>query len=164
MIITVQYAKVLGAQVIGVDAPNKRDLVLDVGATEFVDFVNTDPVQRVHEITGSGAHSVVVTAGSASAFARAADMLRVGGTLSCAGVPPGVAKLETPICNIIIKGLKICGNTVGSMKECMEAVDLTRRGLVKPEIKIRPFRELPAVYEEMEKGDVAGRIVLEVPE
>ncbi|OJJ64479.1 hypothetical protein ASPSYDRAFT_141539 [Aspergillus sydowii CBS 593.65] len=162
--LAVQYAKVLGAQVIGVDAPNKRGLILGVGATEFVDFVNTDPVQRVHEITGSGAHAVVVTAGSASAFVRAADMLRVGGTLSCAGVPPGTTKLETPICNIIIKGLKICGNTVGSMKECMEAVDLTRRGLVKPEIKIRPFRELPAVYEEMEKGDIAGRIVLEVPE
>ncbi|KAL4932651.1 chaperonin 10-like protein [Aspergillus undulatus] len=72
----VQYAKVLGAQVIGVDAPDKRDFVLSLGATEFIDFVNTDPTQRVHEITGLGAHSAVVTASSAKAFAHAIEMLR----------------------------------------------------------------------------------------
>lgn len=89
-------------------------------------------------------------------------MLRVGGTLSCVGIPPGRPALETPICTIVIKGLKVTGNLVGSLKECMEAVDLVRRGVVKPEIKIRTFKELPMVYEEMEKGDIAGRIVLKI--
>jgi D-arabinose 1-dehydrogenase-like Zn-dependent alcohol dehydrogenase len=158
----VQYARAFGAQVIGVDAPDKRDFVLGLGATEFVDFVNTDPIQRVHEITGLGAHAAVVTAGSAKAFAHACEMLRVGGTLSCVGIPPGRPVLETPICTIVIKGLKVNGNLVGSLKECMEAVDLVRRGMVKPEVKVRRFRDLPAVYEEMERGDIAGRIVLEV--
>ncbi|KAL4919903.1 chaperonin 10-like protein [Aspergillus aurantiobrunneus] len=160
--LAVQYAKVLGAQVIGVDAPNKRDFVLSLGATEFVDFVNTDPIQRVREITGLGAHSVVVTAGSAKAFARACEMLRVGGTLSCVGVPPGTATFETPICGVVARGLKIVGSLVGSLQECMEAVELTRRGLVNPEVKVRPFKELPEVYEEMERGDITGRIVLKI--
>jgi D-arabinose 1-dehydrogenase-like Zn-dependent alcohol dehydrogenase len=159
---TVQYARAFGAQVIGVDAPDKRDFVLGLGATEFVDFVSSDPIQRVHEITRLGAHAAVVTAGSAKAFAHACEMLRVGGTLSCVGIPPGRPVLETPICTIVIKGLKVSGNLVGSLKECMEAVDLVRRGMVKPEVKVRPFRDLPAVYEEMERGDIAGRIVLEV--
>ncbi|KAL3452426.1 putative alcohol dehydrogenase [Aspergillus insuetus] len=160
--LVVQYARAFGAQVIGVDGPDKRDFVLGLGATEFVDFVNTNPIQRVHEITGLGAHAAVVTAGSAKAFAHACEMLRVGGTLSCVGIPPGRPVLETPICTIVIKGLKVSGNLVGSLKECMEAVDLVRRGMVKPEVKVRPFRDLPAVYEEMESGDIAGRIVLEV--
>ncbi|KAL3490780.1 putative alcohol dehydrogenase [Aspergillus germanicus] len=160
--LAVQYARAFGAQVIGVDAPDKRDFVLGLGATEFVDFVNTDPIQRVHEITGLGAHAAVVTAGSAKAFAHACEMLRVGGTLSCVGIPPGCPVLETPICTIVIKGLKVSGNLVGSLKECMEAIDLVRRGMVKPEVKVRRFRDLPAVYEEMERGDIAGRIVLEV--
>ncbi|KAL4817255.1 chaperonin 10-like protein [Aspergillus spinulosporus] len=158
----VQYARVLGAQVIGIDAPDKRDFVLGLGATEFVDFVNTDPVQRVREITGLGAHSAVVTAGSGKAFAHVCEMLRTGGTLSCVGVPSGDARFETPICTIVIKALKVVGSVVGSLSECMEAVELTRRGLVKPKIQVRPFRDLPFVYEEMERGNISGRIVLEV--
>jgi D-arabinose 1-dehydrogenase-like Zn-dependent alcohol dehydrogenase len=118
----------------------------------------------VQEITGLGAHAAVVTAGNAKAFAHACDMLRVGGTLSCVGIPPGKPSLETPICTIVIKGLKITGNLVGSLKECMEAVDMVRRGIVKPVVKVRPFKDLPQVYEEMEKGDISGRIVLQITE
>lgn len=160
---TVQYAKAAGALVIGVDAGvEKQDFVLKLGAEEFIDFRSTEPVKRVHEITGLGAHAVVVTTGSSKAFAHACEMLRVEGTLSCVGIPAGRPHLETPISTIVIKGLRITGNLVGSLKECMEAVNLVRRGVVKPAIKIRPFRELPQAYEEMEKGDVAGRIVLKV--
>lgn len=158
----VQYAQAQGALVIGVDGPNKKDFVLGLGARHFIEFATEDPVKRVHEITGLGAHAVVVTAGNAKAFAHACDMLRVGGTLSCVGIPPGRPCLETPICTIVIKGLRIVGNLVGSLKECMEAVDLVRRGVVKPVVEVRPFRELPLVYEEMEKGDIAGRVVLQI--
>jgi D-arabinose 1-dehydrogenase-like Zn-dependent alcohol dehydrogenase len=34
--------------------------------------------------------------------------------------------------------------------------------VVKPKVSVRPFRELENVYEELERGDVAGRIVLKV--
>ncbi|PYH45017.1 zinc-dependent alcohol dehydrogenase [Aspergillus saccharolyticus JOP 1030-1] len=162
--LAVQYAKAQGALVIGVDAGDKRDFVLSLGAVEFIDFTTMDPVQGVHELTGLGAHAAVVTAGSAKAFANACEMLRVGGILSCVGIPPGRPTLQTPIATIVIKGLRIIGNLVGSLKECMEAVELVRRGVVKPEIKVRPFKDLPQVYEEMEKGDIAGRIVLQISE
>ncbi|KAL5343657.1 chaperonin 10-like protein [Aspergillus crustosus] len=56
---SVQYAIAFGAQVIGIDAPDKRKFVLSLGVTEFVDIVNTDPIQRVREITGLGAHAAV---------------------------------------------------------------------------------------------------------
>ncbi|RDW60498.1 zinc-dependent alcohol dehydrogenase [Aspergillus mulundensis] len=161
--LAVQYARAQGALVIGVDTgPGRREFVRGLGAHEFIDFATEDPVQRVHELTGLGAHAVVVTAGSARAFANACDMLRVGGCLSCVGIPPGRPCLETPISTIVIKGLRITGNLVGSLKECMEAVDLTRRGIVKPVVEVRPFRDLPRVYEEMERGDIAGRVVLQV--
>lgn len=160
---SVQYARAQGALVIGVDTgPGKAEFVRGIGAQEFIDFATEDPIKRVYEITGLGAHAVVVTAGNAKAFAHACEMLRVGGTLSCVGIPPGRPALETPICTIVIKGLKITGNLVGSLKECMEAVDLVRRGVVKPVVKVRPFKDLPQIYEEMEKGDIAGRIVLQL--
>ncbi|KAJ6188381.1 hypothetical protein N7519_003289 [Penicillium mononematosum] len=136
--LAVQYARAQGALVIGVDTgPGKGDFIKGLGAQEFIDFATEDPIKRVQEITGLGAHAAVVTAGIAKAFAHACDMLR---------------------------GLKITGNLVGSLKECMEAVDMVRRGIVKPVVKVRPFKDLPQVYEEMEKGDISGRIVLQITE
>ena len=159
----VQYARAHGALVIGVDTgAGRKEFVHGIGAQHFIDFAVEDPVKKVQEITGLGAHAVVVTAGNAQAFAHACEMLRVGGTLSCVGIPPGAPCLETPICTIVIKGLRITGNLVGSLKECMEAVDLVRRGVVKPVIQVRPFKDLPLVYEEMEKGDISGRVVLQI--
>ena len=68
----------------------------------------------------------------------------------------------TPVSEIVIKGLQIRGNLVGNLKECMEAVELVRSGKVRPQIAVREFRELPAVYEELESCDVAGRVVLKI--
>lgn len=89
-------------------------------------------------------------------------MLRIGGTLCCIGIPPGGGKIETPVSEIVIKGLNIRGNLVGNLKECLEAVELVRTGKVRPRIVVREFRELGEIYEELERGDVAGRVVLRV--
>lgn len=150
--------------VIGVDGGSEKgDFVKSVGASEYIDFETTpNLVQKVLEITDGGANAVIVTAGSVKAFASAAEMLKVGGTLSCVGIPPNKGFIETSVSTIVIKGLRITGNLVGSLKECLEAVDLVRRGVVKPQISIRPFVDLPAVYEELEKGDIAGRVVLKI--
>lgn len=89
-------------------------------------------------------------------------MLRIGGTLCCIGIPPGDVHLTTPIATIIIKGLKVVGNLVGSMQETMEALELVRNGSVKPRVEVRKFEELPEVYEMLEKGDILGRVVLQI--
>lgn len=153
-----------GAIVIGIDGgAEKGEFIKSLGATSYIDFKSTpDTVAKVHELTGGGADAVIVTAGSNKAFAQAADMLKIGGTLSCVGIPPGRGFIETPISAIVIKGLHITGNLVGSLKECLEAVDFVRRGVVKPKVHIRPFEDLPAVYEELERGDIQGRIVLKI--
>lgn len=160
----VQYAHAQGALVIAVDGgPEKGEFVKSIGASEYIDFKATpNLVQRVKETTNGGAKAVIVTAGNPKAFVQAADMLKVGGTLSCVGIPPEKGFIETPISTIVIKGLHITGNLVGSLKECLEAVDLVRRGVVRPKISIRNFEDLPAVYGELERGDIEGRIVLKV--
>jgi len=160
----VQYGLAVGAQVIGVDGGSaKGDFVKKLGVHAFVDYTAVeDVVQSVKDVTNGGAHAVVVAAGNPKAFAAAADMLRVGGILCCIGIPPGKAFIEAPVSSIVIKSLRITGNLVGSLKECLEAVELVRRGVVKPKVTVRPFRDLPAVYKELEKGDIAGRIVLKV--
>jgi propanol-preferring alcohol dehydrogenase len=162
----VQYGLAVGAQVLAVDSGSEKEkFVKELGVNAFIDFAKTkDLIQDVNNVTSGGAHAVIVTAGSPRAFKSAADMLRVGGILSCVGIPPGKAFIEVPVCTIVIKGLRITGNLVGSLKECLEAVELVRRGVVKVKVSVRPFKDLPAVYEELERGDIAGRIVLKVNE
>ncbi|KAI9903858.1 hypothetical protein N3K66_000387 [Trichothecium roseum] len=161
--LAVQYAKAHGARVIGVDGGSQKEaFVKEIGAEKYIDFKTTNVVEEVTKITGGGANAVVVTAGSVGAFTLAADMLRVGGTLSCVGIPPEKGFLETPISRIVIKGLHITGNLVGNLKECLEAVDFVRRGEVKPKVTVRDFLDLPKVYDELEAGEISGRIVLKV--
>jgi propanol-preferring alcohol dehydrogenase len=158
----VQYGLALGAKVIAVDSGNsKKALVESYGVEAFVDFAKTkDVVGDVLAPTSIGAHAVVVTSGNAKAYAQAADMLRPGGSLSCVGIPPGKTLLQTPVAGIVIKGLHITGSLVGSLKEGIEAMEYVRKGIVKPQVEVRKFRELPQIYEQLEKGDVSGRIVL----
>jgi alcohol dehydrogenase, propanol-preferring len=161
----VQYALVQGARVIGIDSgAQKEDLIKSFGA-QFIDFRKVpNVVAEVQRITGGGAHAVIVTAGSSAAFAQAASMLRIRGKLCCIGIPPGGGHINTTVAEIVIKGLEIKGNLVGSLKECLDAVELVRTGLVKPQVFVRPFRDLPAVYEELERGDIPGRVVLKIGE
>ena len=46
----------------------------------------------------------------------------------------------------------------------MEAVELVRRGKVRVEVSVRRFEELPTIYEELEEGDIAGRVVIKITE
>lgn len=166
--LAVQYATACGARVIGIDGgAGKRDLVLNqLGATEYLDFTSMsseDLISTVRKITNGGAHAAVVTAGSAAAFARAADMLRIGGTLSCVGIPPDKESfIRTNIGTIVIRGLTIKGNLVGNLKECLDAVEFVRQGKVKPIVKIRPFRELEEIYKDMQEAKIEGRVVVKI--
>lgn len=159
----VQYARAAGANVIGIDSGiEKRQFIESLGGT-FIDFRETANVTaEVHKLTSGGAHAAIVASGSGKAFSGAVDMLRIGGTLCCVGIPPGDVYLTTPIATIIIRGLKVVGNLVGSMEETLEAVEIVRRGDVKVRVKLMEFEELSRVYEMLERGDVLGRIVLRV--
>jgi propanol-preferring alcohol dehydrogenase len=162
----VQYARCFGATVIAIDTGvTKADYLLANGAAHFVDFATTpDVVSAVKALTPEslGAHAVVVTAASARAFEQAGEMLRPGGALCLCGIPAGEAYLKTPVAGIVIKGLRIFGNLTGSLKECMDAVELVRVGKVVPRVEVRAFEELENVYVRMEKGDILGRVVLRI--
>jgi alcohol dehydrogenase, propanol-preferring len=149
--------------VLGIDAGDSKKAFIESLGAQYLDFTKTsDLVADVVSITNGGANAAVVTSGHPAAFKHAADVLRIGGALCIVGIPPGNIHLQTPIATIVIKGLRIFGNLVGSIKETMEAVELVQKGKVKPHVEIRKFRELPKIYEMLEKGDIPGRIVLEI--
>jgi D-arabinose 1-dehydrogenase-like Zn-dependent alcohol dehydrogenase len=160
----VQYGRLRTPFVVGVDTGSEKgELIRGFGA-EFVDYKATPDLRaKIDELTdGKGADAVIVAAESSAAFATAASLLAVEGVLCCIGIPSGGGRLLTPVSEIVIKGLKIKGNLVGSLGECMEAMELVRRGKVKPKVVVREFEELPRVYEELERGDIAGRVALRI--
>lgn len=155
----------MGAIVIAVDAgAAKESFVRSIGAQHYIDIaVTPDAVDEVRKLTdGLGVHAVVVTAGSDKAYAAAGDMLRIGGTLSCCGIPVDGGHIGTPISRIIIRGLRVVGNLVGTHKEVMDAVEFVNRGIVKPKVEVREFQELENIYNQLEKGEILGRVVLKV--
>lgn len=174
----VQYAAAHSAHVIAIDTgASKRDFLASIGCNTYIDILTMSPaevIREVHDLTRdhtlsshkskatSGAHAVIVTAGNPKAYETAAELLRTGGSMSCVGIPPPGKMPEFPIAKVVIKGLRIYGNLVGNMKETLEAVDFVRRGVVKPHVVVRPWRELEEIYGEMEKGEIVGRVVIAV--
>jgi propanol-preferring alcohol dehydrogenase len=57
--------------------------------------------------------------------------------------------------------ISIKGSYVGNRKDTAEALDFYRRGLIKFPFKVVGLSELQKVYDLMEKGQIAGRYVVD---
>ncbi|KAJ6505344.1 chaperonin 10-like protein [Mycena sanguinolenta] len=163
--LAIQYAKVAGLQVIAVDTgADKKKLCLELGADKWIDFQESkDIVEDIKAITGGlGAHSALVTAASSSGYKQAIEYLRGGGTLMAVGLP-GKASLEASIFFTVFKSISILGSYVGNRQDAAEALAIAARGKVKCNFALKQLSDLSSVYEGMTAGNVAGRIVLEMP-
>lgn len=101
----VRYGKAFDAQILGIDSGiEKGDFAKSVGAQEYIDFTTTsNNIKKVYKITNGGAHAVVAV-GDPKAYAQAAEMLWISGTVSCVGIPLGRVFIATPVSGIVIKG------------------------------------------------------------
>ncbi|KAJ7651116.1 hypothetical protein FB45DRAFT_1050917 [Roridomyces roridus] len=161
----VQYAKVAGLQVIAVDSgADKKKLCLELGADKWIDFKETqDIVEEIKALTGGfGAHAAVVTTANSSGYKQAIEYLRPGGSLMAVGLP-GKASLEASIFFTVFKSISILGSYVGNRQDAVEALEIAARGDVKCKYALKTLHDLSSVYEGLAKGDVAGRVVLEMP-
>ncbi|KAK7943249.1 uncharacterized protein PG986_012362 [Apiospora aurea] len=160
-------AKAMGYRVIGVDAPSKKDVVLDSGAQHFIDVTAHDDdsiAAEVKKLTGHGAKAVIVCTGSNKAYGQALGMLGFGGTVVCVGMPEGDPE---PIARsypaaMVAKQASIVASAVGNRRETAEVLDFATRGLVKFPVKTVGMGELQSVFESMGKGEIIGRVVLDL--
>ncbi|EAS28771.3 alcohol dehydrogenase 2 [Coccidioides immitis RS] len=162
----------LGHRVIGIDHGSKKDLVLKSGAEHFLDiteFPSNDNgkalAEKVISLTdGMGAHSVIVCTASNAAYAQAVSFLRMNGSLVCVGVPEndpvpiGAAFPAT----LILKQLSIIGSAVGTRQEAIEVLDFAARGIISTHFGVEKMDKLTEVFEQMEKGQLQGRVVLDL--
>ncbi|WBA82815.1 alcohol dehydrogenase AdhP [Endozoicomonas sp. GU-1] len=159
--LAVQYAVAMGLNVIAVDTgAEKKALSLDLGATHFIDFIREQPEEKIQSLLGNGVHATVCTAVSKAGFDSAYRSVRRGGTCVLVGLPP--EDMPIPIFDTVINGVSVVGSIVGTRKDLQECLEFAAQGKVKAIIQKRTLEEINAIFDEMEKGDIAGRVVMEL--
>ncbi len=159
--LAVQYAKkVFNAKVIVVDRNNdKLELAKQVGADIAINPVEQGKASKIIKKQCGGAHAVVVTAVSKSAFDDSINCVRAGATVVAVALPSEM--MDLPIVKTVLLGIKVVGSLVGTRKDLEEAFQFGAEGLVVPVVKKRPFEDLNDIFEEMEQGKIQGRMVLD---
>lgn len=156
--VAVQYAVAMGLHVVAVDvSDDKLELARKLGAALTVNAATQDPGAFVQKEIG-GAHGVLVTAVSRSAFAQALDMVRRGGTVSLNGLPPGDFPL--PIFSTVLNGITVRGSIVGTRRDLQESLDFAAEGKVRAHIHRDRLENINAIFAALKAGTVDGRIVL----
>jgi alcohol dehydrogenase, propanol-preferring len=156
----VQYAKAMGMHVAAVDiAEDKLALAKSLGAELVVNAATEDPVARISKEI-KGAHGVLVTAVSRTAFTQGVNMLRRKGTMSLVGLPPGDFNLN--IFDVVLSRKTIRGSIVGTRMDLVESLDFAADGLVKPHYSVDKLENINAIFDKMKAGKIDGRVVMEI--
>jgi len=160
--LAVQYAKAMGYLVVGIDGgADKAKSAKSLGADAFVDFTkDKDVVAKIQEITNGGPHGVINVSVSPQAMQQSVDYVRPTGTVVLVGLPADAA-VNASVFDSVVKTISIRGSYVGNRADTREAIDFFTRGLVHSPIKLAGLSELPRIYEEMEKGAIVGRYVVD---
>ncbi|CAK4032052.1 Alcohol dehydrogenase 2 [Lecanosticta acicola] len=158
-------SKGLGIRVIGIDAGNKKDLAIECGAEVFIDHTQGNAEEEVKQATGGlGAQAVLVLTAANAAYASSMTMLRFGGTMVCVGLPEGELKaIATAYPQLMVaKAQTIRGVAVGDRREAIETLEFAQRGVVKTHFKTARMEDLTSIFEQMDRGELQGRIVLDM--
>ena len=153
--LAIQYAKkVFNTRVVAVDInQDKLYLAKESGADLVVNGKEVEDVAGyIQEKTG-GTHSAVVTAVYKVAFNQAVDRVRAVGLPS--------EYMDLSIVKTVLDGIHVVGSLVGTRKDLEEAFDFDAQGLVVPVVETVPVDTAVKVFDQMGKGEIQGRKVLD---
>lgn len=158
--VAVQYAKAMGMNVAAIDvADEKLDLAQRLGADIVINAKNVNPGEYLKKEVG-GMHGALVTAVSPIAFKQGLETLRRKGTMALNGLPPG--NFDLSIFDVVLNRITIRGSIVGTRKDLQEAIQFAVDGKVSANIETAPLEEINTVFDRMKKGDIDGRVVLDI--
>lgn len=135
-------------------------------AVQFIVLALEQHRHRHHSLTsdGLGAHATIVCTAANAAYAQALQFLRFNGTLVCVGLPEGEpAPVSTAAPGSIVTGqLTITGSAVGNRRQALETLEYAARGTIRAHYEIEKMENLTSVFERMAKGELQGRVVLDL--
>lgn len=157
--LAVQYARIVGGSVIGVDIEEaKLDLATELGAEFVVNAAKVDPVKAIQEI--GGADVAIVLAASPVVFEQAFASLRRGGRLVCVALPAELT-MSIPIFETVLKGISIIGSIVGTRQDLAEVFALHAAGHTRVIAETRRLDDVNAAMAEVLSSKVPARLVFE---
>jgi len=158
--LAVQYAKAMGFHVIAVDVDNVKLALADrLGADMTINAALLDPAAEVQRAI-KGAHGVLVTAASRSAFEQGLGMLHKRGTMTLVGLPPGDFGL--PIFDVVLNAKTVRGSIVGTRKDLQEAMEFAGEGKVHTVFSESSLEDVNDVLYRMKHADISGRVVMRI--
>jgi len=163
----IQGCRIAGAgQIIAVDVvESKLGLAKELGATHTVDASEGDPVAKIREITGGGAHYTFEAIGNKDVAEQAFDALRAGGTATVIGMIPIGQKVELNGASFL-QEKKIQGCTMGSNRfrvDMPRYVDFYFNGILKLDemITVRgKLEDVNEAFRAMKAGEVARTVLM----
>ena len=156
----IQYAKIMGLQICAVDIDDgKLALAKSLGADLVVNAKTPDATEAVIKATGGGAHGVLITAPSLSAFKQGVGMTRKRGTCVLVGLPPGDFPL--PLFDVVANCITVRGSFVGTREDMAETLAFAAQGKIKADIELQPLSSINNIFDRLQHGNVAGRVVLD---
>jgi alcohol dehydrogenase, propanol-preferring len=159
--LAIQYARLMGAQVIAVDVEQaKLDLATELGADHVINARQTDPVATIQAL--GGADVAIALAAHPSAFEQAFNSLRRGGRLVCVALPSEIeGTMQIPIFDTVLKGISILGSIVGTRQDLAEVFELHAAGRTKVIAISRKLDDVNACVDDVLAGNIPARIVFE---
>lgn len=160
--LAVQYAKAMGMNVAAIDIDDdKLRLAKELGADIVINTKSSNDAQgELKKLTSGGVNGMLVTAPSEGAFASALGMVRRGGTLSMNGLPAG--EFPVSVFNMVLNGITLRGSIVGTRLDLQESLDYAARGKVHSHNKIDKLANINNIFDDMIKGKISGRVVLDM--
>src|SRR6185437_6260439 len=161
-------ARLAGARtIIGVDIdPRKLELAKQFGATHVINSRETDPVERIQELTGGNGADVVIEAiGRPETYLQAFYGRDLAGTVVLVGVPTPDMRLEAPLLDFFGRGGALKSSWYGDClpeRDFPMLTDLYLQGrlpLDKFVSEIIALDQVEAAFAKMERGEVLRSVV-----
>jgi propanol-preferring alcohol dehydrogenase len=154
----IQYAVAMGLRVIAIDIdPEKLPVAKRMGAEIALNANQDDVVKTVQSEIG-GAHGVIATAVSLSAFTQAINLTRRKGTCVLVGLPPG--EFPTPLFDVVLKRITIRGSLVGTRADLQDCLSVATHRSIRSHVHSEPLENANVALDDLRQGRVKGRIVL----
>jgi len=159
--LAVQYARLVGAEVIAVDVTEEKlELAKELGADHVINAVTSDPVQVITDL--GGADVAVALAVSPKAFQQAFASLRRGGRLVCVALPPEhEGTMLLPIFDTVIKGIKVIGSIVGTREDLAEVFRLHALGRTRVIAEPRKLEDVNDAIDDVLHARTSARLVFQ---
>jgi propanol-preferring alcohol dehydrogenase len=159
--LAVRYGKAIGLRVCAVDIDDgKLADAQRLGADAVVNAKNGDPVAAVRKATNGGAQSVLITAPSLDAFRDGVGMIRKRGSCVLVGRPP--SEFPLTLFDVVASCITVRASFAGTRQGMAEAIGLALDRWVRAEIEVQPLSAINGVFERLQRGNMASRVVLEL--